>query len=457
MTSSCPLELIGDFTPECGATSANHKSLSDSREQSDKSVHSSSLSSLKKPGKLQRIFKKVSGGNTEQREKYITPDHQLYELSNLMKRGISLALEYSQREYSNVEQCRDVDSSSFKSKIWFNLTEGHDIKEKRRASKEKSGTIFKSYASEIFHRLRHLFNVHYDELKDSLCIFEENWIDFVTNSKSGQYFFVSQNERFIIKTIRHSEMKFATEKFLPAYYRHIEKDRNSFLVPILGMFRVQSSKGRRYFFVMKSVFDTPLAIHSRYDLKGSTKGRMLTDAQREDFPENPALAMKDIDFKGDCVDIVVGDEQEIILDRLKSDVAFLESINLMDYSLLLGIHDRRKPKFKISHAKTESMPSQGLTPLSLKKKSKSIISADQMEEIPITLGDIGRGILSPLENQRYIYWIGIIDIFQVYNTKKKLEYQVKGKWNSKKAISAVPAQMYAIRFLDFIRPHIKKE
>ncbi len=49
-----------------------------------------------------------------------------------------------------------------------------------------------------------------------------------------------------------------------------------------------------------------------------------------------------------------------------------------------------------------------------------------------------------------IYFCGIIDILQQYNTKKSLESFFKGLVNDRNEISAVHPEAYATRFCNFI-------
>ena len=61
-----------------------------------------------------------------------------------------------------------------------------------------------------------------------------------------------------------------------------------------------------------------------------------------------------------------------------------------------------------------------------------------------------RGVDKNGNPSNVIYYIGIIDILQKYNTKKKTEHFFKGFSNDRSQISAVNANDYADRFMDFI-------
>ncbi|KAL0219292.1 hypothetical protein P9112_004945 [Eukaryota sp. TZLM1-RC] len=55
-----------------------------------------------------------------------------------------------------------------------------------------------------------------------------------------------------------------------------------------------------------------------------------------------------------------------------------------------------------------------------------------------------------LERGNEIYFFGIIDILQKYNTRKRLESSAKSLFNKSDAISAVAPEHYARRFLNFM-------
>jgi len=89
---------------------------------------------------------------------------------------------------------------------------------------------------------------------------------------------------------------------------------------------------------MSNVLFSPLPLHERYDLKGSILGRVTKEPS--DFRKSE-LVMKDLDLLSSgaklCMPPRAYKETE---GRLERDVAFLRSIGVMDYSLLVGIHFR---------------------------------------------------------------------------------------------------------------------
>ena len=82
-----------------------------------------------------------------------------------------------------------------------------------------------------------------------------------------------------------------------------------------------------------------LQVHRKYDLKGSTVDREASD--KEKAKKDPTL--KDMDFLNDGAKIKIGDDARgKLLETLTADVEFLTKNAIMDYSLLLGIHDTKR-------------------------------------------------------------------------------------------------------------------
>eukprot|EP00960_Hanusia_phi_P072844 767885-Hanusia_phi.AAC.10 len=101
-------------------------------------------------------------------------------------------------------------------------------------------------------------------------------------------------------------------------------------MPLNGLFGNQP--GKLHLLVMCNIFDTERVVHDRYDLKGSTVGRQVSEAEKK----NPTVILKDLDFVNAKGKIVVGVDRR---QQMMTQVAYKMSIGVMDYSLLLG--DRR--------------------------------------------------------------------------------------------------------------------
>jgi hypothetical protein len=196
---------------------------------------------------------------------------------------------------------------------------------------------FKTYAPKVFARIREFFNVDSLSYMGSVCG-DSNYVEFISNSKSGQFFFYSHDGRYMIKTQTKEENKFMM-RILPHYYKFITENPHTLLVKILGMHRVKMYhlNQKIHFVIMGSVFDTPAVIHQMYDLKGSLVGREATAKERAN-----GGVLKDMDLINDKVKMHLGQKKKQFIEQLTRDARFLASLNIMDYSLLVGIHDREK-------------------------------------------------------------------------------------------------------------------
>jgi 1-phosphatidylinositol-4-phosphate 5-kinase len=90
---------------------------------------------------------------------------------------------------------------------------------------------------------------------------------------------------------------------------------------------------------MNNVFHTHMKIDKRYDLKGSTQGREV--AVKDGELSDPTIALKDLDFlKAKEKFKIEGDIKKRLLETIKKDVTFFAECEIIDYSLLVGIHQK---------------------------------------------------------------------------------------------------------------------
>jgi len=192
---------------------------------------------------------------------------------------------------------------------------------------------FKDYCPQIFKMLRQLFNIDPSDYQTEVCG-NYLYLEFMTNSKSGQFFFYSHSQRFMVKTMTKTEAKLL-RKIMPQYYSYIRKHPHSLLTKFFGMHRVKPHRREHiYFLIMGSVFYSKegLEIHEQYDLKGSTKGRKAGPNEN---------MKKDLDLLENKVFLKVGrDKAKLFRQQLLLDTEFLRKNQIMDYSLLVGIHHR---------------------------------------------------------------------------------------------------------------------
>lgn len=155
--------------------------------------------------------------------------------------------------------------------------------------------------------------------------------------KSGSFFYFSRDYKYIIKTIHHAEHKLL-RKILREYYAHIEKYPNTLISQFYGLHRVKIPYGRKiHFVIMNNLFPPHRDIHQTFDLKGSTIGR---DFKEEDLEKNPRATLKDLNWLRRNYHFEFGPyKRSLFIEQMKRDVALLQRLKIMDYSMLVGIHD----------------------------------------------------------------------------------------------------------------------
>ncbi|KAK3149621.1 hypothetical protein QOZ80_3AG0219950 [Eleusine coracana subsp. coracana] len=206
--------------------------------------------------------------------------------------------------------------------------------------------FWKDYCPMVFRNLREMFHIDAADYMMSICG-DDSLKELSSPGKSGSIFYLSQDERFVIKTLRKSELKILL-KMLPKYYNHVRAYDNTLITKFFGVHRITLKAGRKVrFVVMGNMFCTELRIHRKYDLKGSTQGR---STKKENINENTTL--KDLDLS--YVFHVDKPWREALFRQISLDCMFLESQCIIDYSMLLGIHFRAPYHLKTASAQEGS-------------------------------------------------------------------------------------------------------
>uniref|UniRef100_A0AAY5KIX4 Phosphatidylinositol 5-phosphate 4-kinase type-2 gamma n=1 Tax=Esox lucius TaxID=8010 RepID=A0AAY5KIX4_ESOLU len=247
-------------------------------------------------------------------------------------------------------------------------------------------------------------------------------------------------------------------------YQHIVTCHGSTLLPqFLAMYRVTVESEDTYLIVMRNMFSHRLDVHRKYDLKGSLVSREASF--KEKVKELPTF--KDVDFRNNMQKVYVSeDDKERIIDKLNRDVEFLVRLRIMDYSLLLGIHDvdraeeGEEMEDSYDDYDEEDEEENGLTPapaLGYYGTSPEGIAGYMNSFKPLEPGEfdpyvdiyaIRSAVGAP---QREVYFMGLIDILTHYDTKKKAAHAAKTvKHGSGAEISTVHPEQYAKRFREFI-------
>ncbi|KAJ0987212.1 hypothetical protein J5N97_005568 [Dioscorea zingiberensis] len=199
------------------------------------------------------------------------------------------------------------------------------------------------------------FAKHFDALRKNCCPSEEDYIRSLSRcrrwnaqgGKSNVYFAKSWDDRFIIKQVTKTELEsFLT--FAPQYFKYLMDGINSrsptCLAKVLGVYQVTAKnlKGGREMkmdlMVMENLFFRR-NISRVYDLKGSLRARYNPDPTGENKVMLDLNLLETLRTKP----IFLGSRAKRCLERaVWNDTSFLASIDVMDYSLLVGVDEERK-------------------------------------------------------------------------------------------------------------------
>ncbi|RYP73997.1 hypothetical protein DL771_003308 [Monosporascus sp. 5C6A] len=344
---------------------------------------------------------------------------------------------------------------------------------------------FKDYAPWVFRHLRALFRL---DPADYLMSLTGKYIlsELGSPGKSGSFFYFSRDYKYIIKTIHHGEHRFL-RKILKQYYNHVTENPNTLLSQFYGLHRVKMPYGKKiHFVVMNNLFPPHRDIHTTFDLKGSTVGR---DYKEEDLEKNPRATLKDLNWLRRKRHLELGlQKKQAFMQQLEKDVRLLQKLGIMDYSLLIGIHDLRRGNEENLRDKTLQVFNPGgdgqaedPNPVLMRTPSK-LESARKARELrqmikaerPVPLGQTGDKMPSELEEGHSrgglfysddgglrathedntpgdeVYYLGVIDCLTHYGIIKKIEHFWKGLSSERTQISALPPHEYGERFINFM-------
>lgn len=381
---------------------------------------------------------------------------------------------------TNAKMDRELTDADFDAKHKFSF----DITGNELTPSAKYDFKFKDYAPWVFRHLRSIFKL---DPADYLVSLTSKYIlsELGSPGKSGSFFYFSRDYKYIIKTIHHAEHKFL-RKILKDYYNHVQENPNTLLSQFYGLHRVKIPYGRKiHFVVMNNLFPPHRDIHRTFDLKGSTIGR---DFKEDNLEANPRATLKDLNWLRRNQHLEFGPtKKRMFIEQMQKDVKLLQRLHIMDYSLLVGIHDLEKGNEENLRDKTLKVFSPGgeeapdPQPNQLMRTPSKLESARKARELrqmvktqkPVPMDQTSSKMPDELEDAKRnfyfysddggfratheddtpgeeIYYLGIIDCLTHYSIIKRMEHFFKGLANTESQISAIPPERYGDRFVKFI-------
>jgi len=254
------------------------------------------------------------------------------------------------------------------------------------------------------------------------------------SGKSGSFFFLSPDQRYILKSCTKADVK-TLIRILPDYRRYVEESSKSqegaaygtLLPRYLGLYALTYPDHNddipdTTIVVMTNFFAGSHKIHYKFDLKGSTYKRTASRQERQ--KKSPVY--KDIDWIDMEKKLTFPEERltQSIRRQLELDTQFLSKLHLIDYSLLVGIHD---------HVVSS-------------KSTHDCLDRDREESMGV--------IFSSSKATKEIRYFGIVDILTPYKAKKRMETVFTGTMMGRHDISCQPPKKYAKRFCQFMNNHV---
>ncbi|KAL5097353.1 hypothetical protein RYX36_001680, partial [Vicia faba] len=172
-----------------------------------------------------------------------------------------------------------------------------------------------------------------------------NWDAKVGKSKS--FFAKTLDERFIIKEVKKTELE-AFLGFSSLYFKHMresfESGSQTCLAKVLGIYRftrrhIKSGKEVKHDLMVMENLTYNRNIVRQYDLKGALFERYTSDAIGA---EDVLLDQNFVEDMNSSPLYVSHKAKRVLQRAIWNDTSFLNSINVMDYSLLMGVDSQKR-------------------------------------------------------------------------------------------------------------------
>lgn len=324
---------------------------------------------------------------------------------------------------------------------------------------------FVEHAPEAFRSIRAAAGISDQAYITCVCQREFSFIEFTTNSKSGEFFFFTHDGKCMVKTISPKEANALLRLLEGGFAEHLAAREGSLLTRIYGLYQVQLPWHKRgksqHFMVQENVLFTSKKVMERFDLKGSTRGRTAKVGES---------VQKDNDWIDKGYAFGFGRElKEKIRRQHERDCEFLAANQVIDYSLLVGICsqplsdgqrnlDQEKGTDTLRRAfgsklrpsnlaldDAHGAPRESITMLVPTRSGESLWS--RLREEVRAIGPHGPHLAA----DQQMYMLGIIDFLIPWTLKKQSEYLLRTLhcWEAS-AASVAPPQHYARRQIRFV-------
>ena len=322
----------------------------------------------------------------------------------------------------------------------------------------------KDYAPDIFADIRKRLGVSEEAYRSAWQIPLASLKPKLGAGRSGSLFIRSVGDQFLIKTLPKHEVQ-ALLTILKRYHQHLIQHPSSMLIRFVGLHRFSTASRTLYLFVSNNVIHSPpaLPVHQIYDLKGRAPkpGKHLR-LEKTPQPDLAGRILKDNDVNRSW--IMSSQSRRGLLAVLRHDLEFLESNSLMDYSLLIGVHQANQPYteplsslLNLDTTYPDPALQQSPAPTSPPSASASA-SASSTPTLPSSSPPssetslYGWGSVHTFSADRNeVFTFGIIDFLAFYGVKKMAANMLKSFLWEEEQLSTVPASYYAGRLRGYVK------
>lgn len=304
------------------------------------------------------------------------------------------------------------------------------------SNESRSGAIpfnVVAFQPQMFAQIRSTAGINEGDYLSSFSPTEINKSNMISGGSSGCWVVRTHDSKYIIKNCRGDE-KDVLLKILPEYTYYLERNPSSLLCRYLGAYEFRMD-GKSFVAVVmtNSMYNSycaeqKLKFHEVYDLKGSIVGRRSVKASMRsstEAVESFSGTMKDMDLRRTLT--LPPTDRQFVVTQMESDANFLKGLQLMDYSLIVALHNCDRESTPIHEQGIAMHNSIGFS----------------------NPGYVGKG---RDHNCKTIYVFGIIDLLQKWGRTKVAENFAKSKvlGHDRHAISAVKPHEYAERFITML-------
>ncbi|RHY89546.1 hypothetical protein DYB37_007620 [Aphanomyces astaci] len=309
---------------------------------------------------------------------------------------------------------------------------------------------FHDYEPHAFRRIRQRFNVDNIRYLKSLSSTAK---ERLSEGASGAFMFFSGDGSLIVKSTSADECKFLRE-IADAYATYMCQHPSTLLTRFYGCHCLELYGQQFSFVVMANLFATPQVIHTRFDIKGSwvnrkgglpKRGKKVTcrhcnrkyvyqSTAKDDFNcdvrlggHEPNVVLKDSDLTQKLkLDTAVA---VALYRQLEADSDVLCGLGIMDYSLLLGVHD---VEFKVDAAAAAE-----------EEEEEAAAAAMSARPRPRAGKRVANTVVGPA-----YYHLGVIDILQTWTLQKRMErfFKINLRRVDGDGLSAIAPDKYKKRF-----------